>query len=110
MADGTSPSGYTNPAPTLGEPPFPAAVRELFDELATLLLAKHASYGPRNIADAPGGPLNGLRVRMHDKLARINNLTDTGNTPAHESLRDSFVDMAGYAAIGALVLDGRWPQ
>lgn len=46
---------------------------ELFD----LLLSKHADYGPKNISDSPGGPLNGLRVRMHDKLARINNLVDT---------------------------------
>jgi hypothetical protein len=47
---------------------------------------------------------------MHDKLARINHLTDSGNTPENESLRDSFIDLANYAIIGLLVLDGEWPE
>ena len=77
-------------------------------ELFVLLLSKHADYGPKNISDSPGGPLNGLRVRMHDKLARINNLVDSGADPEHESLEDSFKDMANYAIIGLLVLRGQW--
>ena len=51
-------------------------------ELGDLLLSKHRYYGPKNITDAPGGAINGLRVRMHDKLARINNLVDSGADPA----------------------------
>jgi hypothetical protein len=47
---------------------------------------------------------------MHDKLARINHLTDSGNAPEHEALRDSFIDLANYAIIGLLVLDGEWPE
>ncbi len=50
---------------------------------------KHKDYGPTNISLSPGGPLNGLRVRMHDKTARINHLIDSGATPENESLRDS---------------------
>jgi hypothetical protein len=80
------------------------AVRELSD----LLLSKHRDYGPKNISMAPGGAVNGLRVRMHDKLARINNLFDSGADPQHESLEDSFKDMANYAIIGLLVLRGQW--
>ena len=76
----------------------------LADELTELLISKHKDYGPKNISDAPGGALNGLRVRMHDKLARINNLVDSGASPEHESLEDSFKDMANYAIIGLLVL------
>ncbi len=79
---------------------------ELFD----LLLSKHEDYGPKNISQSPGGPLNGLRVRMHDKLARINNLVDKGGSPNHESLEDSFKDMANYAIIGLLVLRGQWDK
>lgn len=78
---------------------------ELFD----LLIKKHADYGPKNISLSPGGPLNGLRVRMWDKLARINNLVETGAKPENESLEDSFKDMANYAIIGLLVLKGQWP-
>lgn len=73
-----------------------------------LLLSKHRDYGAKNIADSPGGAINGLRVRMHDKLARINNLVDNERDPEHESLRDSFIDLANYALIGLLVLDGEW--
>jgi hypothetical protein len=53
--------------------------------------------------------LNGLRVRLWDKMARVNNLVDSGAEPENESLRDSFIDILNYAAIGLLVLDGDWP-
>jgi hypothetical protein len=89
---------------------FEDEVRIVYDELMSLLLKKHKDYGPKNIADAPGGALNGLRVRMHDKLARVNNLVDTGNAPQYESLEDSFKDMANYAIIGLLVLRGHWDK
>ena len=79
-------------------------------ELSDLLLSKHKDYGPKNISQAPGGPINGLRVRMHDKLARISNLVDSGADPQHESLEDSFKDMANYAIIGLLVLRGQWDK
>ena len=87
---------------------FDLSVWETYDELAELLLKKHRDYGPKNISESPGGPLNGLRVRMHDKLARINNLIDNDRTPENESLEDSIKDMANYAIIGLLVLRGQW--
>lgn len=89
---------------------FDDLVRDYFREQADLLLRKHRDYGPSNIAAAPGGALNGLRVRMHDKQARINHLIDSGKTPDNESLRDSFMDLANYAVIALLVLDGKWPN
>lgn len=89
---------------------FEVSVAHTFQELLDLLLSKHKDYGPRNISDAPGGAVNGLRVRMHDKLARINNLVDSGKEPEHESLEDSFKDMANYAIIGLLVLRGKWDR
>ena len=94
---------------------FEVAVAQTFQELLDLLMSKHKDYGPKNISDAPGGALNGLRVRMHDKLARINNLYEymedtNGFQPQHESIQDSFKDMANYAIIGLLVLKGKWDQ
>ena len=91
-------------------PQFDQDAKAIADGLVSLLLSKHKDYGPGNIADAPGGPLNGLRVRMHDKLARINHLIDSGASPEHESLRDSFKDLANYGIIALMVLDGTWPQ
>ena len=89
---------------------FDNDVADVTSKLFDLLISKHKDYGPKNISQSPGGPLNGLRVRMWDKLARINNLVDSGANPEHESLEDSFKDMANYAIIGLLVLQGKWPQ
>ena len=89
---------------------FAADMWEIFDSAGNLLLKKHRDYGPTNISLSPGGPLNGLRVRMHDKTARINHLIDSGATPENESLRDSFIDLLNYSAIALMVLDGVWPS
>lgn len=80
-----------------------------YDGALEVLVKKQNDYGPKNIALAPGGPLNGLRVRMHDKMSRINHLIDSGATPENESLRDSFLDMLNYSVIAMMVLDGDWP-
>ena len=80
----------------------------ILQELQYIMLKKHEDYGPMNIAGAPGGPMNGLRVRMYDKLARLNNLVDTGDTPNYESIEDTLLDLANYAIIGLLVQRGQW--
>jgi hypothetical protein len=113
-------SGYpnSNPKRTVADKearvPYPSQfeddVRIIYDELMSVLLAKHKDYGPRNIADAPGGALNGLRVRIHDKIARINNLIDKNSKPQYESLEDSFKDLANYAIIALLVLRDKWDK
>jgi len=89
---------------------FEEALQQKFQHAKHVLLSKHKDYGPKNIANSPGGPLNGLRVRMWDKFARINHLIDNKAKPENESLRDSFLDMANYAIIAMLVLDGEWPN
>jgi hypothetical protein len=89
---------------------FIADMWKVLDGAGNLLIKKHKDYGPTNISLSPGGPLNGLRVRMHDKTARINHLIDSGATPENESLRDSFIDLLNYSAIALMVLDGTWPR
>jgi hypothetical protein len=39
-------------------------VANVTGDLFNLLISKHNDYGPKNISQSPGGPLNGLRVRM----------------------------------------------
>lgn len=85
-------------------------VSEVFRRAHETLLTKHKDYGPKNISEAPGGALNGLLVRMHDKMARAKHLTYNNATPNHESLEDTFMDLANYAIIAMLVLEGRWPE
>jgi hypothetical protein len=89
---------------------FIADVWRVLDGAGNLLIRKHKDYGPKNIAHSPGGALNGLRVRMHDKIARINHLVDSRVAPSNESLRDSFVDLLNYSAIAILVLENKWPE
>jgi hypothetical protein len=89
---------------------FITDVWRILDSAGNLLIKKHHDYGPKNISLSPGGPLNGLRVRMWDKVARINNLIDSNVNPSNESLRDSFIDLLNYSAIAMMVLDGTWPE
>ena len=89
---------------------FVRDVWSILDTAGNLLIRKHHDYGPKNIAHSPGGPLNGLRVRMWDKVARINNLLDSNVSPSNESLRDSFLDLLNYSAIAMMVLDKKWPE
>ena len=106
--------GWDDSSPTNAYPKisseFVADVWRVLDSAGNLLLKKHNDYGPKNIGQSPGGALNGLRVRMWDKTARINNLLDSGVQPSNESLRDSFIDLLNYSAIAILVLDNKWPQ
>ena len=86
---------------------------DVFDvafELANLLIKKHNDYGPSNIAKSPYGPVQGLIVRMWDKIARIVNLTDKKRHAENEPLEDSFKDLANYAIIGLMVQRGKWPN
>jgi hypothetical protein len=83
---------------------------DIIDELGNLLISKQRDYGPGNINNAYGGPLNGLMVRMGDKWERLKNLLDSGNTPQHESIEDSFKDLANYCIIAMMVQRGKWPE
>lgn len=89
---------------------FQLAAYDKSVEAVELLLRKHDDYGPNNIAMSPGGPLNGLTVRLWDKVARLAHLLQTGATPENESLYDTFMDISNYGLIGMLVLDGEWPD
>lgn len=82
---------------------------DILTELRIIMIRKHQDYGPFNIANAPGGPMNGLLVRMHDKMARLENLYyKKSDTPNYESIEDTFIDLANYAIIGLLVQRRQW--
>lgn len=89
--------------------PFAAKVIARKADEIDLMLRKHRDYGPTNIVTAPGGPVNGLAVRLHDKIARLANLDASGGTPEYESLIDTATDIANYGTILGLVLAGDWP-
>ena len=88
-----------------------SALKNIFQAAEDLLILKHKAYGPKNISQAPGGPMNGLRVRMHDKMARLNHLLENPDADMNdESLRDTLIDLMNYCAIAMMVLEGSWPK
>ena len=83
---------------------------EIMDRAGNLLIKKHEAYGPKNISHAPGGPENGLRVRMWDKMARLNHIIDNPGVDVNdESLTDTLIDLLNYCAIFIMVRENKWP-
>lgn len=67
-------------------------------EVHNTLIRKQRDYGHENIRRFGR---QGLMVRMHDKIARLENL-DGGGKPNNESIQDNLMDVVGYAAIGIM--------
>jgi hypothetical protein len=84
---------------------------EIYEDLANILASKQLDYGPGNINNAPGGAMNGILVRMNDKMERLKNLIyHTDGEPQNESIDDSLIDIANYAVIAMMVRRGSWPK
>jgi len=77
---------------------------------ALVLCTKQADYGPDNIARCPTGPINGLIVRLFDKISRLAHLSSSSSSPNHESLADTGLDIANYGTIISMVLTAHWPH
>ena len=78
------------------------------ESILPLLERKQNDYGYENINRFGR---DGILVRMHDKIARIENLADridAPRPPRNESLADSFVDLVGYSIIGMMWEYGIW--
>lgn len=78
---------------------------EMMDEaqLVEFLAGKQHDYGPNNIMKFG---IQGLRVRMWDKIARIQNLRSRNVGAQNESLVDSFVDLMGYCVLAVMIENG----
>ena len=72
------------------------------EQVHATLVRKQRDYGHENIRRFGR---QGLMVRMHDKVARLENLLssdDGGGKPNNESIEDNLMDVVGYAAIGMM--------
>ena len=69
------------------------------DQVSSILVKKQSDYGHHNIARLGRA---GLLVRVHDKVARLENLLQADKTPENESILDNFIDVIGYSAIGMM--------
>jgi len=72
-------------------------------KIAQLVISKHQDYGASNILAFKE---RGLVVRLHDKISRLQNLIWENNDPVHETIEDTFMDIAGYALIGLMLNEG----
>lgn len=72
-------------------------------ELLNVIIRKQRDYGHENIARFGR---TGLLVRLHDKVARLENLLGSGNVPNNESIEDNIGDVIGYCTIGAMWEEG----
>ena len=70
-----------------------------------MLAGKQADYGYENINRFGQ---DGIIVRMHDKIARLENLAAKDADPMNEPVMDSFMDLVGYCIIGMMVNYGIW--
>lgn len=82
----------------------------IYEEALDILVSKQIDYGPNNIQLSPFGPMVGLLVRLQDKLSRAANLTTNNIEPNHESIRDTFLDILNYGAIGMMLVDDTFPK
>jgi len=69
------------------------------DSVQETLVRKQRDYGHENIRRFG---LQGLLVRIHDKVARLENLVSNSQTPNNESIEDTLLDIVGYSAIGIM--------
>jgi hypothetical protein len=89
---------------------FSVDANNIYLTLEDVLIKKQLDYGPGNINNAPGGALNGILVRMNDKMERLKHLLyQLDSEPQNESIDDSFLDIANYAVIAMMVRQGSWP-
>lgn len=78
-------------------------------EMLDILVAKQKDYGPHNIARFGTA---GILIRIHDKIARLNNLMSKSdndfntaigiNSVPGETIVDTFVDIIGYSVVALM--------
>ena len=71
--------------------------------MSRILSKKQRDYGPNNIARFAE---KGLILRLHDKIARLENLLEKQYEASNESIEDTYLDIIGYSVIGMMWMNG----
>jgi hypothetical protein len=82
----------------------PRKMKRMVNNIAGLVTRKQRDYGSDNILRF--GRL-GLLVRVHDKIARLENLAARGTEPNNESISDNYMDVIGYCTV-AIMFEHGW--
>lgn len=93
--------------PSGGDSELDEAMMRIFVEAFELWARKQRDYGPENIAKA--GEV-GVSIRLNDKIERLRTLLRSGKVPDNESIRDTWIDVCVYGAIGVALNDDTWPH
>ena len=67
---------------------------------------KQRHYGEKNIQR---GGADGVRIRLGDKISRLDRLMAAGESPEEEPIEDTFGDIGNYGLIGLMASWGWWP-
>ena len=84
---------------------------KIVGQMRSIIEAKNADYAG-TIDNISLTGISGVAVRLLDKVARVHSLTTREATAQvkTESVRDTLLDIANYAIIGLMLLDGTWGQ
>jgi hypothetical protein len=74
-------------------------------DLTVVLDKKNQDYSSANISKFG---LQGIVVRLNDKIERLTNLIKKNGEGNFESIEDTLIDIAGYSLIGKIVSKGEW--
>lgn len=99
--------------PVIDIPEVGSHIQAVAEELRLTLVSKNGDYAPSgefsnfelSAAFAGIEPFNLILAQAAIKMTRINNLHLNDSYGNNESLRDSLLDLAGYAVIAAAFLD-----
>lgn len=69
------------------------------NKIKTTLVRKQKDYGPRNIEKFG---INGIVIRIYDKIARLENLLNKNSFAENEPLQDTLLDIVGYSIIAVM--------
>ena len=82
----------------------PEAIAKILKAQSVLFLSKLKDYGTEDMTEVG---LEGVLMRLNEKILRGKNISQNQRF-GEESLRDTFMDVMGYAMIGILMLDNDW--
>lgn len=81
------------------------AYEQVLHELLLMFLKKHKDYGKGNISAIKE---LGIALRVNEKIERIKHLLLKDGEPEHESIEETWIDVAVYAIIAVLYRRGQF--
>ena len=82
---------------------------QVVSEALELAVRKNADYSGSKIDNISLTGVNGISVRLLDKVSRAYNLSSGSERKIkEESIRDTFIDIINYAVFAVMMIDNEW--